>query len=87
MIAPGSEEAAQQHFSACMRATREEPGNIRYEVFRSNDQPRKFILFEQYEDEATFMRHRETPHFVTHIKNGILKMMESRLADKCTPLG
>jgi autoinducer 2-degrading protein len=42
---------------------RTEPGNLRFDVLRSQDDPHHFILDEVYRDQAAIAAHRETPHF------------------------
>ena len=78
LIKSGHEDEAVRHFSACMHASRSEKGNISYRVFRCVDEPRKFLLIEEYVDEAAFEAHKVTPPFTEHIINGIRKIMESR---------
>ncbi|MBI5526306.1 MAG: antibiotic biosynthesis monooxygenase [Deltaproteobacteria bacterium] len=41
-----------------------EPGNIRFDVLRSPDDPARFLLYEAYEDAAGAARHKETPHYL-----------------------
>jgi len=36
---------------------RREPGNTEFTVYRERDNPRKFFVFEQYQDEASFEAH------------------------------
>jgi quinol monooxygenase YgiN len=36
---------------------RREPGNTEFTVYRERDNPRKFFVFEQYRDEASFDAH------------------------------
>ena len=86
LIVPGAQDEAAAHFRACIEPSRAEPGNRRYHIYRSLEEPRRFVLFEEYDDEAAFEAHRSTPYFVKHIKNGILNIMESRNADRCLPL-
>ncbi len=86
LIRAGHEDEAAQHFAACLQASRSERGNRRYHVYRSNDEPRRFFLFEEYDDETAFDEHRNSAHFDRHIKNGVMNIMESRSADRCTPL-
>jgi autoinducer 2-degrading protein len=43
--------------------TRTEPGNLRYDVLRSADDPNHFILYEVYQTKEALAAHRETPHF------------------------
>ena len=86
LIKPGHEEAAAAHFRACLGPTRAEPGNARYLIYRSQEEPRRFVLVEEYADEAAFETHRSAPYFTEHIINGIRTLMESRTADRLVPL-
>lgn len=86
LIKPGHEEAAAAHFRACLEPTRAEPGNVRYLVYRSKEEPRRFVLVEEYADEAAFEAHRGAPYFTEHIRNGIMTIMESRNADHLVSL-
>ena len=45
------------------RGSRTEPGNLRYDVLRSADDPNHFTLYEVYRDAAAMAAHRETPHY------------------------
>ena len=45
------------------RGSRTEPGNLRYDVLRSADDPNHFMLYEVYRDDAAMAAHRETPHY------------------------
>ncbi|MRH93123.1 antibiotic biosynthesis monooxygenase [Nocardia sp. SYP-A9097] len=42
---------------------RTEPGCIGYDVFRSVEQPERFVSIETYVDADAFAAHRDTPHF------------------------
>jgi (4S)-4-hydroxy-5-phosphonooxypentane-2,3-dione isomerase len=47
------------------RATRSlEPGNARFDVLRSVDDPTQFFLYEAYRDEAAFRAHQQTEHYL-----------------------
>ena len=41
-----------------------EPGNLRFDVLRSVDDPLAFILYEAYVDEAAAGAHKETAHYL-----------------------
>jgi (4S)-4-hydroxy-5-phosphonooxypentane-2,3-dione isomerase len=45
------------------RGSRGEPGNLRYDVLRDDDDPNHFLLYEVYRDADALAAHRETPHF------------------------
>jgi autoinducer 2-degrading protein len=71
------------HLAALSRLER---GCSGFEACRSNDDPRVFVLFEQWENEAALDTHYTTDHFTKLGVNGIQAIAESRVAHKCTPL-
>jgi quinol monooxygenase YgiN len=42
---------------------RAEPGNLRWDVWRDQSEPARFVLDELYIDNAAVAAHRQTPHF------------------------
>jgi quinol monooxygenase YgiN len=54
---PGSESQVETLISGLAQAVRREPGNTEFTVYRERDNPRKFFVFEQYRDEASFTAH------------------------------
>jgi len=59
-----------EHVDAFIDATRanhegsvREPGNMRFDVLRSVDDPTTFILYEWYVDEASAAAHKQTDHY------------------------
>jgi len=44
--------------------TRTEPGNLRFDVLRSVDDPSLFMLYEVYTSEEAVAAHKETPHYL-----------------------
>ena len=40
-----------------------EPGNLRFDVLQSIEDPSRFILYEAYRDEASAKAHKETAHY------------------------
>jgi (4S)-4-hydroxy-5-phosphonooxypentane-2,3-dione isomerase len=46
-----------------VRSVRDEPGCLRYDVVRSNDDPDHYLFYEVYRDEEAFAAHRATDHF------------------------
>jgi quinol monooxygenase YgiN len=54
---PGSESQVEALISGLAEDVRREPGNTEFTVYRERDNPRKFFVFEQYLDEASFETH------------------------------
>lgn len=73
------------HVRALIAASRQEPGCRTYDVNRSQDDPRTFLFYERYDDEAALDAHRATPHFLEHGKNGLQTMVERRDAALYVP--
>ena len=42
-----------------------EPGNRRFDVLQSPDDPARFILYEAYADQAGATAHKDTPHYLS----------------------
>lgn len=57
---------------------RGEPGCLTFLVHVSRDDPRHFLLFEEYVDEASFEAHRQAPHVREHVVARILPLLEHR---------
>jgi len=54
---PGSESQVETLISGLADQVRREPGNTEFTVYQERDNPRKFFVFEQYLDEASFDAH------------------------------
>lgn len=46
------------------RNTREESGNLRFDVLQGHDDPSRFFLYEAYTDEDAFHAHQKTKHYL-----------------------
>lgn len=42
-----------------------EPGNLRFDVLQSADEPTKFVLYEAYKTQKDAAAHKETTHYQT----------------------
>jgi quinol monooxygenase YgiN len=59
--------------------SRAEPGNLYYQAQRDPENPRLFLLYEQYEDEAGYEAHMASEHFTRLVKEeAIPNILESR---------
>ena len=78
---PGSESQVETLISGLAEQVRREPGNTEFTVFRERDNPRKFFVFEQYRDEASFDAHIRAEYgliFNQHLSN-LIEEGESQL--------
>lgn len=78
VVQPGREADAIELFAKLAPATRLEPGCRMYVVHRSTSDPRRFFLYEQYDDQAALDAHRAAPHFEAYAKNGLFPLLETR---------
>lgn len=46
------------------RHTRQEAGNIRFDVLQAEDNPSRFLLYEVYHTKDDFASHQQTPHYL-----------------------
>lgn len=46
------------------RATRQEPGNVRFDVLQHIEDPTRFLLYEVYRTPTDFTAHQQTPHYL-----------------------
>jgi autoinducer 2-degrading protein len=51
------------------RNTRNEPGNVRFDVLRCHDDANRFFLYEVYRAEGDFRDHQVTEHYLRWRKN------------------
>ena len=59
-------------------AARQEPGNLRFDIFRSRTNPLHFLFAEAYDSEESVNRHRETPHFLKWLEVVTPMLVEPR---------
>ena len=45
------------------RNTRKEPGNLRFDVLRAEEDPNKLMLYEVYHAKEDLAKHHQTPHY------------------------
>jgi quinol monooxygenase YgiN len=67
--------------------SRAEPGCEAYQAHRSTDDPRTFLLYERYADEAAADAHRGSDHFKAHVEGEALDLLERRERAFYAPLG
>ncbi len=87
VVKPGHEDEAVALFHKLTMHTRAEPGCHMYLAHRSISEPRRFFLYEQYDDQAAVDAHRAAPHFEQYAKDGLFPIIESRSPEIYSPLG
>jgi quinol monooxygenase YgiN len=74
----GEEERAVELIGRLVEGTRSEPGNVHYIAHRDAEDPRVFLMYEQYADEEAFKAHGQTDHFQQIAAGELFPLMESR---------
>ena len=85
-IAAGQEDEVLEPFRKLQEETRREPGCILYVVQRSRENPRRYLVYEQYRDQAALDSHRASPHFKEYATNGFYRFVEERQAELFDPI-
>ncbi|MCI0353570.1 MAG: antibiotic biosynthesis monooxygenase [Acidobacteria bacterium] len=83
---PGKEEEVAGLFHKLQEESRREPGCLLYVAQRHQQEPARFLVYEQYQDDAALEAHRSTRHFL-EIARGELPKIANRVdANLYTPL-
>ena len=80
-VKEGKEEEVTAILQRMIPISSAEPGCALYIVNRSVDDPRKFLLYEQYHDRAGYEAHMATEAFKENILGRVVPMLESRERD------
>ena len=84
---PGEEAAVAASLAALTEATRAEPGNLVYQPHTDPNDPRVFMLYEQYVDEAAFQAHMDSEHFAVHALRDAIPRLRGARAHVLRDLG
>jgi quinol monooxygenase YgiN len=74
----GEEERVLAAIEQLVPATLAEPGCLVYRASRSVDDPRVFLLYEEYVDEDAYAAHGATEHFQRLAAGEAIPLLESR---------
>ena len=85
-IQAGHEDEVVDTFLKLQAATRQEPGCIAYVVQRSRENSRRYLIYEQYKNEAALQEHRNSPHFKQYATDGVFRFVEHRQAELFDPI-
>lgn len=64
---PGKGGELRSLLEGLIAPSRKEPGNLRYDLWRDQTDPKRFVLDELYADDDAVAAHRATPHFQTYV--------------------
>jgi quinol monooxygenase YgiN len=74
-------------FAKLTEESRKEPGCLTYQVHRHKTEPRRFLIYEQYKDDAALEAHRAAPHFLQYAKKELPKVADRVEGHLFEPLG
>ncbi|HET6683984.1 MAG TPA: putative quinol monooxygenase [Gaiella sp.] len=86
LVTAGREAAVAPLLEENAEASRTEPGCLEFSVYQAIDDPRRFLLYERYTDEAAFQAHRRTEHFGRIIEQQVVPLLEERVVTRLEPL-
>jgi quinol monooxygenase YgiN len=74
----GEEDRAAELIDRLVEASRAEPGVVHYISHRDPEDPRVFLIYEQYRDKAAFEEHGASEHFQTIGVGELFGLMDER---------
>ena len=81
-VSEGKEEELFELLPQLAEASRAEPGNRGFAVYRGQADPRDVILLERYASREALATHRETPHFKALVLGRIVHLLDSRVLEE-----
>ncbi len=86
MAKTGKEAEVAALLSKLTDESRKEPGCVTYQVHKHKTDPRRFFIYEKYENDAAIEAHRGSPHFLQHAKKDLPKVADRIEAHLYEPL-
>ena len=80
---PGMDDEVAAVLRTAVRNSRTEPGCVLFMANRSAEDPRRFVMYEQFVDKAAFDAHLATDSFKENVAGRILPLLESRVREVC----
>ena len=77
-VAEGNEDRVAEIIPELAGASREEPGCEQYVPCRDPENPRAYLFYEQYRDQAAFEEHGASEHFQRLAAGELFELLESR---------
>jgi quinol monooxygenase YgiN len=76
MAKVGREAEVTGLFAKLTEESRKEAGCLMYQVHRHKTEPRRFFIYEQYNDDAALEAHRTSPHFLQFARKDLPKIAD-----------
>lgn len=70
----GREAEAARLFQELAAESRKEPGCLLYIAHQHKTEPARFLIYEQYKDDAALDAHRATAAFQRYVKHDLIKV-------------
>lgn len=88
-VKPGLEAGFLAESFANREGARGEDGNLRFDIYRSTDNPLQFLFVEAYDSVDAVTKHRETSHFLRWLETAGTMLAEPRrrVAGSTVPTG
>ena len=83
----GREGEAAGLFAKLTGESRKEPGCLMYQVHRHRTEPRRFFIYEQYQDDAALEAHRAATHFLQYAKKELPRVADRVEGHVYEPIG
>ena len=68
-VKPEHRDAFIQASIANHHGSRQEPGNLRWDLLQNEEDPNRFTLYEVYRDKAALEEHQKQPHYLAWKKS------------------
>lgn len=78
VVKAGTETTCREYLRVLQEQSRKEPGCLMYLTHQSTESPLRFLIYEQYQDQAALEAHRNSPHFARYVRGGLDTIVESR---------
>jgi quinol monooxygenase YgiN len=86
LVKPGSEDKCKEYLRILQEHSRQEPGCLMYIGHQSTQESRRFLIYEQYKDQAALDAHRSAPYFKQYVNGGLDAIVESRSRELYWPV-
>ena len=86
VVKPGTEAQCREIIRILHEHSRKEPGCVQYVGHQSNEDPRHFLFYEVYKDQAALQAHRDAPYYKQYVEGGLGGIVESRSRELYSPI-